>query len=113
MFKTEVYKECYPFCREVLYEPQKRDLFVKLLHRREIDLMYIDKNALKQNKKVCQYMRKKVREEKGLIVNLKNHIQNGDFQEVHYSYPNWLIKQYRIILLSNWTATLRLYNGVN
>lgn len=109
MFETKVYKECYPFCREVLYESQKRGLFVKLLYRRELDLMRV----YKQQKKVRQYMQKKVEEEKNLIDKIKKHIQNGDFQEVHYSYPNWLIKQYRIILLSNWTATLSLYNDVN
>ena len=47
MFETKVYKECYPFCREVLYESQKRDLFVKLLYRRELDLMRVYKQQKK------------------------------------------------------------------
>ena len=113
MFDTDVYKECYPFCREVLYDPQKRALFVKLLHKREMDLMYVDKNASQQGRKIRHYMQVKAREEKDLIDELKKHIQNGKFQEVDKSYPNWLIKQYRIKSLSHWTATLCLYNGVN
>lgn len=31
VFQTKVYKECYPFSREVLYNTEKRKLIIHLL----------------------------------------------------------------------------------
>lgn len=112
MFKTKIYKECYPFCREVLYNSQKKELFIKLIRRRKIDLLYMDKEALKYRKKVRQYMQEKIKEEKGLIDELQKNMQNRNFQNIDYDYPNWLIDHYRT-LFSEWTATLHFYYNTN
>ena len=38
ILRTKVYKECYPFSREVLYDVGKRELVVHLLQNRKADL---------------------------------------------------------------------------
>lgn len=40
VFQTKVYKECYPFSREVLYNTEKRKLIIHLLEFRNPDLVY-------------------------------------------------------------------------
>lgn len=112
MFETKVYKECHPFCREVIYERQKRELFIKLLHIRKAHLMCMDRKASEQGRKVRQFMQTKIKEEKGLIEELQKNIEDRNIQNIDYCYSNWLIEQYRT-LLSEWTATHHFYYRTN
>lgn len=112
MFETKVYKECYPFCREVIYERQKRELFVKLLHRRKNDLIFMGIKASEQGRKVRQLMLTKIKEEKCLIEELQKNIEDRNIQDIDFFYSNWLIEQYRT-LFSEWTATHHFYYRTN
>lgn len=97
MFETKVYKECYPFSKEVLYDKEKRTMFLKLLRRRKIDLWLYRIAIRKQNKKI----RKNVidwEEEFQLITEIEKAIHDeGNYQLVMPAYPNWLLKKYRLV----------------
>lgn len=110
MFETEVYKECYPFSMEVLYDVYKRNLFIKLLHNRKASLFVMERNASKHNRKIREYLLKLIRNENQLINEIEEYIQNNDLYKVNISYCNWLIDNNKIVLLSDLTSRFYFWN---
>lgn len=110
MFETKVYKECYPFSMEVLYDVYKRNLFVKLVYNRKISLFKVAKEANMQNRKTREYLLKLIRNENQLINEIEEYIQNNDLYKVNVSYCNWLINNNRIVLLSDLVSRFHVWN---
>lgn len=97
MFLSKVYKECYPFTREVLYDKEKQKLFVKLLRNRKIDLEGLKRETYKQfGRKYRKRMLLLIEREYTLLSELEKKIHDKDYMEVEYNYPNWLLKKYRL-----------------
>lgn len=110
MFETKVYKECYPFSMEVLYDVYKRNLFVKLLHNREASLFVMTRDANTRNRKTREYLLKLIRNENQLINEIEEYIQNNDLYKINDSYCNWLIDNNRVVLLSDLVSRFHFWN---
>lgn len=114
MFETKVYKECYPFCKEVLYDNEKKKLFLRLLHQRDIDLMTMWETASKQKRKARLYMEENIQNESAILKEILNYIQTNSLEKInenYHDYLNWLIKRYKIKIFSEcFIAPIRTWN---
>lgn len=96
MFETTVYRECYPFSKEVLYDAEKSRLFVKLLHQRRLDLFTIHRYAPKwYSRKQRLIVLRRVERENEYINEILDHIQNGHINNIDTAYASWLVAQYK------------------
>lgn len=97
IFDTKVYKECYPFSREVLYDTEKRKLIVHLVKTRKIDLVYgsVNKAAIEFNRKVKEQVLVAIDEELKKIKEFHTYLENREYAKVDGIYMNWLLKLYK------------------
>lgn len=97
IFDTKVYKECYPFSREVLYDTEKRKLIVHLVKTRKIDLAYgsVKKAAIEYNRKVREQVCVAIDEELKKIKEFYTYLENKEYAKVDDIYINWLLQLYK------------------
>ena len=96
VFQTKVYKECYPFSREVLYNTEKRKLIIHLLEFRNPDLVYgSKKKAMITGRKLRKHVLVAVDEELDKIDEIYTYIENREYAKVDGIYMNWLLKLYK------------------
>lgn len=92
VFQTKVYKECYPFSREVLYNTEKRKLIIHLLEFRNPDLVYgSKKKAMITGRKLRKQVLVAVDEELDKIDEIYTYIENREYAKVDGIYMNWLL----------------------
>ena len=96
VFQTKVYKECYPFSREDLYNTEKRKLIIHLLEFRNPDLVYgSKKKAMITGRKLRKQVLVAVDEELDKIDEIYTYIENREYAKVDGIYMNWLLKLYK------------------
>ena len=95
ILRTKVYKECYPFSREVLYDVEKRELVVHLLQNRKADLYAAALKARRSGGKIRKEAFLAIDNEIAKLNDAQSSIESAEYVNVDDTYMNWLLKRYR------------------
>lgn len=98
MLQTKVYKECYPFSREVLYDSEKRKLIIHLLRIRVFDLGGSRRQAMKSGRKIRSSAYTAICREVAKVKETRTCIENHEYANVDGIYLNWLLCRYKSVV---------------
>lgn len=115
ILRTKVYKECYPFSREVLYDVGKRELVVHLLQNRKADLYAAALKARRSGGKIRKEAFLAIDNEAVKLSSTQLSIVSAEYVNVDDAYMNWLLKRYRSGIrsfLGIWTYLPYRFSGI-
>ena len=115
ILRTKVYKECYPFSREVLYDVEKRELVFCLLQNRKVDLYVATLNARRSGGKIRKEAFLAIDNETVKLNSTQSSIESAEYVNVDDAYMNWLLKRYRSgirYFLGIWTYLPYKFSGI-
>lgn len=98
ILQTKVYRECYPFSREVLYDSEKRKLITRLLRIRVLDLDDSKRQAMKSGRKIRSFACTAIYREVSKVKETRAYIENHEYANVDGIYLNWLLHRYKSVV---------------